>query len=54
MVVVAAAGGFVWLDPPLLIGGFGLFVMSDMSESAFGPAFTSTPANEAGCAYELE
>jgi hypothetical protein len=44
----------VGVDPPLLTGGFGRFVMSDMSESAFGPAFTWTPASEAGCAFELE
>jgi hypothetical protein len=29
-------------------------VMSDMSEFAFGPAFTRTPAIEAGCVLELD
>lgn len=52
-----AVGGLAWVDPPLVTGGFGRFVMSDVSESAFvpalAPAFTSTPVNEAGCAFEL-
>ncbi len=49
-----AVGGLAGVDPPVLTGGLGRFVMSDGSESAFAPALRLTPANEAGCAFELE
>src|ERR1700730_3609947 len=45
----AGACGLIWVEPPGCIGGFGRFVMSEILESAFGPALTWTPAIETDC-----
>src|ERR1700682_4003125 len=51
----AGAAGLIRVDPPPgCVGGFGRFVMSEISEFALGPAFTRTPPIEAGRALELD
>ena len=47
------AGGLICVEPPECAGGFGRFVMSEISALAFGTAMTRMPAIEAGCGFEL-